>query len=266
MTDLTPIRREVLVEAGPDVAFRVFTEGIGRWWPLAELSVHGAGSSVSFESGELVERSPSGERAVWGTVTAWEPGRLVAFTWHPGRDPECASAVKVTFREQQPGTLVILEHTGWEHFTDPAVAREEYGNGWPMVLRRYQDVVGRAGETPGGAGAPGGPRTGAGEGEQTWVALLHRPGPSAPAEGSLFADPRFAEHVAFLNRMQAAGYLVAAGPMPDAEGEGMTILRLPGSGALAEATRLATEDDGAVAGGFLTVTIRPWQVLLEASR
>jgi uncharacterized protein YciI len=44
----------------------------------------------------------------------------------------------------------------------------------------------------------------------------------------------------------------------------MTILRLPGARRLAEATRLATEDDASVAGGFFTVTVRPWEVMMGA--
>jgi uncharacterized protein YciI len=61
-----------------------------------------------------------------------------------------------------------------------------------------------------------------------------------------------------------AGYLVAAGPLTDRAGEGMTVLRLPGAGRLEAATRLATEDDTSVAGGFLDVTVRPWQVMMHA--
>jgi len=34
-----------------------------------------------------------------------------------------------------------------------------------------------------------------------------------------------------------------------------------GAGQFGEATRLATEDDASVAGGFLAVTVRPWQVM-----
>jgi uncharacterized protein YciI len=64
--------------------------------------------------------------------------------------------------------------------------------------------------------------------------------------------------------MREAGYLVLAGPLGDAPGEGMTILRLPGPGRLAEAARLATEDDASVAGGFFAVTVRPWQVMMAA--
>jgi uncharacterized protein YciI len=96
------------------------------------------------------------------------------------------------------------------------------------------------------------------------VALMHRPGPAAPATGPLVQDPRFAEHVAFLTRMRDAGYLVAAGPMGDRAGEGMTILRLPGADQLATATRLATEDDASVVSGLLAVTVRWWQPIMQA--
>src|ERR1700685_170251 len=95
------------------------------------------------------------------------------------------------------------------------------------------------------------------EGSDTWVALLHRPGPAAPASGTIFEDPRFGEHIAFLNRMREAGYLVAAGPLPDAEGEGMTILRLPGPDQVSTATRLANEEGTSGSGGFLGRTRPP---------
>jgi uncharacterized protein YciI len=97
----------------------------------------------------------------------------------------------------------------------------------------------------------------------TWVALMHRPGPKAPTAGSLFEDPRFAEHAEFLSRMRQEGYLVAAGPMLDELGTGMTILRLPGEGRIEEAERLATEDDRSVKGGFFEVSVRPWRVMMS---
>ena len=97
------------------------------------------------------------------------------------------------------------------------------------------------------------------------MALLHRPGPAAPQDGSLFADPRFGAHIQFLSRMQEAGYLVAAGPLTDEPGAGMAILRLPGEGQFETAVRLATENDPSVACGFFTVTVRPWRVILQAS-
>jgi uncharacterized protein YndB with AHSA1/START domain len=137
---MTPLRREIAVPASPAVAFRVFVEQIGRWWPLEELSVFGDRSRVGFEGsegGEIVETGPDGQRSVWGSVTSWRPGEEVAFTWHPGRDAENASRVSVTFRPVADQTLVSLVHSGWEVFADPAAARAEYDTGWAMVLDRY---------------------------------------------------------------------------------------------------------------------------------
>ncbi len=227
---------------------------------------------------QLVEQAATGQQAVWGTVTRWEPPAAVAFTWHPGRMPDRPSHVEVTFTATGPQTLVTLVHSGWEVYADPAAMRAEYDHGWPIVLGHYQEQAGRPdGEASRGAdaghGEEAGHEVGSGpeaggldeEGDkQTWVALLHRPGPAAPPDGSVFDDPRFADHAAFLNRMREAGYLVAAGPMMDAAGEGMTILRLPGTGQLARATMLATEDDASVAQGFFSVTVRPWQVMMQA--
>jgi uncharacterized protein YciI len=99
----------------------------------------------------------------------------------------------------------------------------------------------------------------------TWVVLLHTPGPQAPKTGSLFEAPGFGDHAAFLQRMQDAGYLVAAGPLTDTAASGMTILRLPGPDRFEEAVALATGDDRSVAGGFFDCEVRPWRVVLSSS-
>jgi uncharacterized protein YndB with AHSA1/START domain/uncharacterized protein YciI len=247
MSEYPPIHREVLVDAGPEAAFKIFTAGLGRWWPLADGKGVYCDGAVAFAGGQIIERSASGEQAVWGSVTRWEPPAVVAFTWHPGHAAERASLVEVTFTAAGAQTLVRLTHSGWETFDDPAAMRAQYENGWPTVIGAYVEHM--ASPT-------------ADDGADTWVALLHRPGPSA-REGSLYDDPRFAEHVAFLNRMREAGYLVAAGPLADEERAGMTVLRLPGADQLGHATILATSDDAAVVQGVLSVTVRPWQVMMS---
>jgi uncharacterized protein YciI len=98
----------------------------------------------------------------------------------------------------------------------------------------------------------------------TWVALMHRPGPNAPADGPIMQAPGFADHVIFLMKMQELGYLVAAGPLVDAPGSGMAVLRLPGADRLDEARALATTEDGSVLSGLFDVDVRPWQVMLES--
>lgn len=249
MSAIPPLRREVLVDAGPEAAFEVFTARIGAWWPVADHSIYGAGTAVSFDGGRLLEQSAAGEEAMWGTVTRWEPPHALAFTWHPGTAPEQASHVTVTFAASGDQTLVTLEHSGWESFAEPAAARANYDHGWPQVLAGLREHLSQ----------------GMQDSEATWVALVHRPGPAAPHDGaSVFGDPQFPLHVGFLNQMRERGYLVAAGPLPQQPGTGMTILRLPGRDRIADATRMATREDPSVVGGLFTVEVAPWQVLLEA--
>jgi hypothetical protein len=91
---LSPIVKVLTVKATPDRAFRRFTEEMASGWPLRTHSAGGeAAETVVMEGrvgGRIVERIRGGRPCVWGTVTAWEPPRRVAFTWHPGRDSATA--------------------------------------------------------------------------------------------------------------------------------------------------------------------------------
>ena len=179
MNTVPPIRREVLVDAGPETAFDVFTAGIGRWWPVAGHSVHGAGGTVAFTGGQLVEQAATGQQAVWGTVTRWEPPAAVAFTWHPGRTPDRPSHVEVTFTAAGPQTLVTLVHSGWEVYADPAAMRAEYDHGWPIVLGHYQEQAGpRRGQPRRGRGPGEVVRRGGAQADLGGAAAP--PGPAAP--------------------------------------------------------------------------------------
>jgi hypothetical protein len=134
MTEIPPVRREVVVDAGPLTAFTVFTDEIGSWWPMTDFSVHGDGV-VRFEDGRIVETSAAGETAVWGTVLRWEAPDLLEFTWHPGTAPDRATTVTVAFAAAGAGTLVTLVHRGWER--RGAEARDGYEQGWPVVLGAF---------------------------------------------------------------------------------------------------------------------------------
>ncbi|MEP6650829.1 MAG: YciI family protein [Lapillicoccus sp.] len=97
---------------------------------------------------------------------------------------------------------------------------------------------------------------------RTWYVLLHTRGPAVEAGQSVFEHPGISEHYAFLQRRVAAGELVAAGPLPDEPGSGMTVLAIAD---LDTATRMATQDDQAVVQGVLRVQVRPWQVVMAKS-
>jgi uncharacterized protein len=95
---------------------------------------------------------------------------------------------------------------------------------------------------------------------RTWFVLLHTRGSAIEDGQSVFEHPGIAEHYAFLQRRDIAGELVAAGPLPDEPGSGMTVLSVTD---LDTATRLATEDDQAVVNGVLQVQVRPWHVVMS---
>lgn len=139
---LPPLRRQVLVACDQPTAYRLFTDEIGSWWPLESHGCFGAGGRVAFEGQQIVETGPSGETAIWGTITEGDPPKTISFTWHPGRPAEEATRVTVTFAptDDPRTTLVTLEHSDWEVYSDPDAARSNYAAGWVIVLGRYADA------------------------------------------------------------------------------------------------------------------------------
>ncbi len=132
------VRHQVVVGTDSARAFDVFT-AIGTWWPLAARSVLGTEATVGFVDGQLVEQAVEGRAAVWGSVIHWTRGGSVALTWHPGRPPERAGRLEVTFATDGAQTLVTLEHSGWDGYDDPARARDDYYRGWPVMLGLFRD-------------------------------------------------------------------------------------------------------------------------------
>jgi uncharacterized protein YndB with AHSA1/START domain len=137
------VRSSVTVQLPRDEAFRLFTEGIGRWWPLATHSVFNAdATNVTLEprvGGRLYEEAADGRTCDWGSVTVWQPGERVAMTWHPGDEEALATLVEVAFSEApEGGTLVDLRHTGWEvHGAEAEEDATGYQEGWPIVLAHF---------------------------------------------------------------------------------------------------------------------------------
>ncbi|GAB3591686.1 hypothetical protein GCM10027446_10450 [Angustibacter peucedani] len=248
MTVVAPVRRQIRVGADPATAFTVFTAHVAAWWPLGQFSLHGATSSVAFEGDELVERAADGSVAVWAEVVERDAPHRLRLAWHPGQDAANATDLLVTFTADGDGTLVQLEHSGWERTPDPEAAAANYSGGWVAVLAGYAERAGGRLDDESGA-AP-----------DTWWVLEHRPGPAVDDGGSVFAHPLFAEHVAFLGRLADQGLLVAAGPLPDVEGAGLTVVRVPGVVGAVDVVALATADDRSVAEGLLAVQVRPWAV------
>ena len=144
ITILPPLVKTIRVGWNPDAAFRRFTADMGSWWPLKTHSVGGdKARTVVFEGqvgGRILEKIDGADDSVWGTVTAWDPPRRVAFTWHPARKPESAGKVDIQFIPDGTGTRLQLTHTGWEKFgTMAKKARGGYNMGWDYVLHHWAD-------------------------------------------------------------------------------------------------------------------------------
>jgi hypothetical protein len=132
-----PIQMSVMVPLPPHRAFELFTERMSTWWPLATHSISksraGACFIEPFEGGRVFERSMEGEELEWGRIVVWEPPYKMTMTWYPGRGP--TTEVEVRFTPADDGTLVELEHRGWQAYgPDADSMRSEYMNGWPVVF------------------------------------------------------------------------------------------------------------------------------------
>ncbi len=243
---LPVLRRQIIVACDQVTAYRLFVEEIGAWWPLASVGCFGDGAVVALDGNRFVETGPHGETAVWGTIIESDAPRSLSFTWHPGREADVASSVHVSFSEtsDEQATLVTLEHAGWESYADPASARNEYGSGWRGVLQNY------AAHLP--------PPT---SDSDTWLVLSHTPGGETPSDG-VFTSPLFAQHIEFLRDLAAQGVLVAAGPLPDTTGAGMTVVHTTNLKVAQEIVHAAQHDDAGVSSGLLDVRVRPWQVTM----
>lgn len=140
---IEPVHKQLKVGLTVEEAFRLFTEGIGNWWPLHTHSVGlDQAKTCYFEGrvgGRIMEVMTDGTESEWGKVLAWKPFELITFQWYPGREPDTAQEVTISFKELETGgTLVDLVHSGWETLGDRAQdARTNYDSGWDFVLANY---------------------------------------------------------------------------------------------------------------------------------
>jgi uncharacterized protein YndB with AHSA1/START domain len=148
---LTPVIVSVELRTSPDRSFELFTSDLGTWWPLEThtiaadegLDVRAVGASIEAGvGGRIIETWSDGQEVSWGSVLAWEPPHRLRLAWNPNRTRTVRTEVEVTFSASPMGTLVRLEHRGWERLGDrAAVARAGYEVGWPRVLARLEERV-----------------------------------------------------------------------------------------------------------------------------
>ncbi|MCK1553705.1 SRPBCC family protein [Bradyrhizobium sp. 177] len=127
MTETTPdrpydpysVRKVMSVQAPPAVAWRVFTEQLGSWWPLAHYKI---GKVAAVDAvmeprvgGLWFERGEDGSTCNWGSILAWEPPTRLVLSWDITADwqydPTLKTEIEVLFiPEGNEATRVELEH------------------------------------------------------------------------------------------------------------------------------------------------------------
>jgi uncharacterized protein YndB with AHSA1/START domain len=131
------------VRSTPERAFEAFTSEIGLWWRPNILFGFTAGPPgvLSFEpglGGALVETQPGGDRFEIGRITAWERGRLLAFTWRQASfAPDQLTYVEVRFEPVGQETRVTVEHRGWDSV--PQAHRARHGFPDALFLQRHAE-------------------------------------------------------------------------------------------------------------------------------
>jgi len=110
------------VAATAQRAFAVFTQEIGAWWTpnsLFRFTPRSPGH-LSFEAragGRFIEMFADSEVFEIGDITAWEPGRRLAFSWRQAAfTPQQITHVEVRFELFGSETRVTVEHSGWESY------------------------------------------------------------------------------------------------------------------------------------------------------
>jgi uncharacterized protein YndB with AHSA1/START domain len=143
-----PVRKSIEVEATPELAFEVFVNRFGLWWPKSHHI--GAADPETFiieprAGGRWFERGVDGTECEVGTVKVFEPPSRLVLDWQLGGDwkfdPGLHTDVEVRFTAVGADrTRVELEHRNLERFGDRAEAirgQIDAPSGWGGLLELF---------------------------------------------------------------------------------------------------------------------------------
>lgn len=149
-----PVRKELLIRASAERAFRAFTEEMGAWWPRT----HHIGKSETRdvileprEGGRWYEIGVDGSQCDWGKVLIWSPPRRLVLAWQITAawqyDPDFLTEVEIQFLEEGPRkTRLKLEHRNIERFgvkAEDIWSAFDSGGGWLGIITAFATVAER---------------------------------------------------------------------------------------------------------------------------
>ncbi len=157
--DPNSIRKSLFVRAPQAVAWRVFTQKMGTWWPLGAYKIGKAAAVDAVVEprvgGRWYERGDDGSTCDWGSVLVWEPPARLVLSWDITAewryDPALKTEVEVRFVVEGDGTRVDLEHRRLDRF---GARRDEMRRifdregDWGRLLAKFASAAESEEETP----------------------------------------------------------------------------------------------------------------------
>lgn len=148
MSTVEPVRKQIVVAATQETCFRVFTDGMERWWPRDHYVGSSAANRMRVEprvGGRWYQTGEGGSELVWGKVLAWEPPARLVLAWQLTAewqyDAELLTEVEITFTvEAAKRTRVVVEHRNLDRFGPGAAGKRksfDAAGGWTQTLEQF---------------------------------------------------------------------------------------------------------------------------------
>ena len=152
---MDPVRKEIVVEAPMERAFRVFTERFDAWWPREHHILQAPLAKAVLEQGvggRWYEVGTDGSECDWGKVLVWDPPKRLVLAWQLDGDwqydPNLVTELELRFTPAgDMKTRVELEHRNLERMADKAAATREAldsPQGWITHLTLFAKEAARA--------------------------------------------------------------------------------------------------------------------------
>ena len=154
----TAVRASIVVDAPQQLAFDVFTQDMGGWWPPDHHILEGELAEMVFErreGGRIYDVGVDGSECRWARVLVFEPPERVVISWDITThwkletDPARTSEVEVRFVAEGPErTRVELEHRhldrhgeGWQNMRGAVGSPGGWQGGLQRVAEHLRDVA-----------------------------------------------------------------------------------------------------------------------------
>jgi hypothetical protein len=146
---IAAVRKQIVVEAPLERAWRIFTEHVEAWWPREHHIAKQPFVKIVMEprkNGRWFEVAADGSECPWGEVLVWEAPRRLVLGWQLTAkweyDASFLTEVEVTFTAEGPRrTRVDLEHRNLERYGEAAEAHRrslDSNDGWMLILEQFK--------------------------------------------------------------------------------------------------------------------------------